>query len=95
MVKKLGKLELAIVKRTLQSTTVLKNKKKRLEEKLKKASQEINTEVSVLQAQIDAFESPIKEMTGGLSSEEYLCKTFEEAQLGQPSLPEEAINEFN
>lgn len=95
MVKELGRLELAIVKRTFQSTKVLKNKKIRFEEKLEKVMQEINAEITALQAQIDALESPIKELTGGLTSEEYLCKDFVEAQLGQPSLPEEAINAFN
>lgn len=95
MVKELGRLELAIVKRTFQSTKVLKNKKSRFEEKLEKVMQEINAEINIIQSQIDALEAPIKELTGGLTSEEYLHKDLIEAQLGQQSLPEEAINEFN
>lgn len=66
--KKLSKFEIAAVKRTAQNVKTFRSK-------LAKAEAIVNAkmiEVSELQKQIDLWEAPIKEITGGFTSEEVL-----------------------
>lgn len=69
--KELTRFELAIVKRTAQNTKSLRNKRDKLVDKINKAQEELN----IINETIDKFEAPIKEMTGGFTSEEYLNDT--------------------
>ena len=66
--KELTRFELAIVKRTAQNTKSLRTKRDKLVDKINKAQEEL----TVINETIDKFEAPIKEMTGGFTSEEYL-----------------------
>ena len=70
--KELTRFELAIVKRTAQNTKSLRTKRDKLVDKINKAQEEIN----IINETIDKFEAPIKEMTGGFTSEEYLNDTI-------------------
>lgn len=70
--KELTRFELAIVKRTAQNTKSLRNKRDKLVDKINKAQEEL----TVINETIDKFEAPIKEMTGGFTSEEYLNDTI-------------------
>ena len=69
--KELTRFELAIVKRTAQNTKSLRTKRDKLVDKINKAQEEL----TVINETIDKFEAPIKEMTGGFTSEEYLNDT--------------------
>lgn len=70
--KELTRFELAIVKRTAQNTKSLRTKRDKLVDKINKAQEELN----IINETIDKFEAPIKEMTGGFTSEEYLNDTI-------------------
>lgn len=70
--KELTRFELAIVKRTAQNTKSLRTKRDKLVDKINKAQEEL----TVINETIDKFEAPIKEMTGGFTSEEYLNDTI-------------------
>ena len=70
--KELTRFELAIVKRTAQNTKSLITKRDKLVDKINKAQEELN----IINETIDKFEAPIKEMTGGFTSEEYLNDTI-------------------
>lgn len=72
--KELSRFELAIVKRTAQNTKSLRTKRDKLVDKINKAQEELAT----INEAIEKFEAPIKEMTGGLTSEEYLSAGIEE-----------------
>lgn len=66
--KKLSRFEVAQIKRTAQNVKMMRSKSKRLTEK----RDALNTELDMLNQSIEAFETPIRIITGGLSSEEYL-----------------------
>lgn len=71
--KELTRFEIAICKRTAQNTKSLRTKRDKLVVK-------INTEQAELEsinAMIERFEQPIKEMTGGFTSEEVLNGTMD------------------
>ena len=70
--KELTRFELEIVKRTAQNTESLRTKRDKLVDKINKAQEELN----IINETIDKFEAPIKEMTGGFTSEEYLNDTI-------------------
>lgn len=87
--KELSRFELAIVKRTAQNTKSLRNKRDKLVAKISKAQEELAT----INEAIDKFEAPIKEMTGGYTSEEVLNSTMNkeevEVQVPEDKVPEE------
>lgn len=66
--KELSRIEVAMVKRTAQNVKGLRSQKAKLEGKLK----ELTDKYSSVCATIEKFEAPIRELTGGYSSEEYL-----------------------
>lgn len=70
--KELTRFELAIVKRTAQNTKSLRTKRDKLVDKINIAQEEL----TVINETIDKFEAPIREMTGGFTSEEYLNDTI-------------------
>lgn len=87
--KELSRFELAIVKRTAQNTKSLRTKRDKLVVKINKAQEELAT----INEAIDKFEAPIKEMTGGYTSEEVLNSTMNkeevEVQVPEDKVPEE------
>ena len=68
MTKELTKFQIATVKRTHKSVASLLKRN----DKLSKIKEEIEKEIQINQDIIDKFEAPIIDMTGGLTSSEYL-----------------------
>ena len=66
MEKKFSKLQIAAIKRTAQNVAQFTTKKERLDAKIA----ELEAEKKSLQPMIDAFQGPIKEMTGGYTTED-------------------------
>ena len=66
--KELTKIQVAAIKRTNQNVMPMMKKVIKLNEKIK----EMETEAQILMAQIEAFEAPIKLLTDGYTSTEYL-----------------------
>lgn len=70
MEKELSRFELAIVKRTAQNTKALRTKR----DKAKAKIEALTAELQEIEAVIEKFEAPVKEITGGLTSEEVLTE---------------------
>lgn len=70
MEKELSRFEIAIVKRTAQNTKALRTKR----DKAKARIEALTAELQEIEAVIEKFEAPVKEITGGLSSEEVLAE---------------------
>ena len=66
MEKKFSKIEIAAIKRTAQNVATFVTKKERIDAKIA----ELEAEKKSLQPMIDAFQGPIKEMTGGYTTED-------------------------
>lgn len=77
MEKELTRFEVAVVKRTAQSTKPLRNKRDRITAKIAA----LNTELTEVNAVIEKFEAPIREITGGFTSEEVLAQITTEAAV--------------
>lgn len=94
--KQLNRMEMAIVKRTAKNTQSLRTKRDKIAKLLSEKQQEFQTIVDT----IEKFEAPIREMTGGYSSEEVLNNSFEkvseesEDSVEKVSEQEENINEI-
>lgn len=93
MEKELSRFEIAIVKRTAQNTKALRTKR----DKAKAKIEALTTELQEIEAVIEKFEAPVKEITGGLSSEEVLAElakaeTAEESYESEaPATPAECV----
>ncbi len=70
MGKELSRFEIAIVKRTAQNTKALRTKR----DKAKAKIEALTAELQEIEAVIEKFEAPVKEITGGLSSKEVLAE---------------------
>lgn len=71
--KQLSRTELSIVKRINASTKALeRNKATRL-----KKMEALQNEIDDLNEQIEALEAPVKQITGGYTSEQYLDSSVE------------------
>lgn len=77
--KELSKFELATVKRTAASTKRMRTKV----EKLTASVTEKQAEIEQLTTQIELFENPIREITGGFTSEEVLDGTRDAYMRGE------------
>lgn len=77
MEKELSRFELAVVKRTAQSTKTLRNKRDRIKAKIEAYEKEL----AEVNAVIEKFEAPIMEITGGLTSEEVLAELAKENDI--------------
>ena len=66
MEKKFSKIEIAVIKRTAQNVNQFVNKKEKINAKIA----ELEAEKASLQPIIDSFQGPIKEMTGGYTTED-------------------------
>lgn len=91
--KELSRFELAIVKRTAQNTKSLRTKRDKLVEKIEKAQEELG----IINEAIEGFETPIKTMTGGFTSEEVLAGIMAVAEATEAApegeVSEEAVGE--
>ena len=70
MEKKFSKIEIAVIKRTAQNVQQFVGKKEKIDAKIA----ELEAEKASYQAIIDSFQGPIKEMTGGYTTEELVVK---------------------
>lgn len=70
MEKKFSKIEIAVIKRTAQNVNQFVTKKEKLNHKIA----ELEAEKAQLQTFIDSFQDPIKEMTGGYTTEDLVVK---------------------
>lgn len=70
MEKKFSKIEIAVIKRTAQNVSQFVTKKERIDAKIA----ELEAEKAALQPIIDSFQGPIKEMTGGYSTEDLVIR---------------------
>lgn len=68
--KNFSKIEIAVIKRTAQNVAQLVTKK----EKLNAMIAELEAEKASLQPIIDSFQGPIKEMTGGYTTEDLVTR---------------------
>ena len=64
--KEFSKYQIASIKRTAQNVSAMMNKRNKLNEKIAKLAEERDT----IQKAIDAWEAPIKELSGGLTTEQ-------------------------
>ena len=70
MEKKFSKIEIAVIKRTAQNVAQFVTKKEKLNAKIA----ELEEEKAALQPIIDSFQGPIKEMTGGYTTEDLVTR---------------------
>ena len=70
MEKTFSKLEIAVIKRTAQNVAQFVNKKEKINAKIA----ELEAEKASIQPIIDSFQGPIKEMTGGYTTEDLVVK---------------------
>lgn len=70
MEKELSRFEIAIVKRTAQNTKALRTKRGKAKAKI----EALTANLQEIEAVIEKFEAPVKEITGGLTSEEVLAE---------------------
>lgn len=70
MEKKFSKIEIAVIKRTAQNVSQFVTKKEKLDAKIA----ELEAEKTALQPIIDSFQGPIKEMTGGYTTEDLVVR---------------------
>lgn len=68
--KNFSKIEIAVIKRTAQNVAQFVTKKEKLNAKIA----ELEAEKSSLQPIIDSFQGPIKEMTGGYTTEDLVTR---------------------
>lgn len=70
MEKKFNKIQIAAIKRTAQNVSQFTTKKEKIDAKIA----ELEAEKKALQPMIDAFQGPIKEMTGGYTTEDLVIR---------------------
>lgn len=93
MEKELSRFEIAIVKRTAQNTKALRTKR----DKAKAKIEALTAELQEIETVIEKFEAPVKEITGGLTSEEVLAELAkaenakEEYEAEIPATPVESV----
>jgi uncharacterized coiled-coil DUF342 family protein len=66
--KELTRFEMAVIKRTAQNTKSLRTKRDKIMAKMS----QLKNDLESINTQIEMFEAPIKEITGGRTSEEVL-----------------------
>lgn len=71
--KEFSKFFIASLKRTAQNVSPLVRKKQKLQAEIAEREEELKS----IQVQIDAYEAPIKEVTGGYGVEDLVVRTVE------------------
>ncbi len=87
MEKKFTKIQIAAIKRTAQNVATFVTKKERLLAK----KHELDAEIVALQPMIDAFQGPIKAMTGGYTTEDLVVRTAVKTGKLDPKTGKEII----
>lgn len=73
MKKEFSKFFVASLKRTAQNVSPLVRRKQKLREEIAQREEELKS----IQIQLDAYEAPIKEVTGGFGTEDLVVRTVE------------------
>lgn len=73
--KEFSKFEVASIKRTAQNVDKYVSRKTKL---LAKRA-ELDTEIKTMQTMIDGWQEPIKNMTGGFTTEDLITKTIDKS----------------
>lgn len=73
MKKEFSKFFIASLKRTAQNVSPLVRRKQKLNAEIAEREQELKS----IQVQLDAYEAPIKEVTGGFGTEDLVVRTVE------------------
>lgn len=86
--KKFSKIEIAVIKRTAQNVATYVQKKEALDRKIAA----LEEEKAALQPLIDVFQGPIKEMTGGYTTEDLVIKEAVKTGKMDPKTGKEIIS---
>lgn len=86
--KTFNKLEVAAIKRIAQSVAVWVSKKEAIDKKIAA----LEAEKKALQPMIDSFQGPVKEMTGGYTTEDLVVKKAEKTGKIDPKTGKEVIS---
>lgn len=86
--KTFNKLEVAAIKRIAQSVAVWVSKKEAIDKKIAA----LEAEKKALQPMIDSFQGPVKEMTGGYTTEDLVIKKAEKTGKIDPKTGKEGIS---
>ena len=86
--KKFSKIEIAVIKRTAQNVATYVQKKEALDKKIAA----LEEEKAALQPLIDVFQGPIKEMTGGYTTEDLVIKEAVKTGKMDPKTGKEIIS---
>lgn len=87
--KKFSKIEIAVIKRTAQNVASYVAKKESINNKIAALKKELENEVQPL---IDVFQGPIKEMTGGYTTEDLVIKEAVKTGKMDPKTGKETIS---
>ena len=72
--KKVSKFLVASIKRTAQNVSPLVRRKQKLQAEIAEREEELNS----IQIQLDTYEAPIKEATGGYTTEDLVVRNLED-----------------
>jgi len=86
--KEFSKFFVASLKRTAMNVSALVREKQKLAEKMKEASEKL----AIIQKQIDSYDAPIKEATGGYGVEDLIVRTVEVTdKIGKDGKPAKTV----
>jgi len=88
MEKKFSKIEIAVIKRTAQNVSQFVTKKEKIDAKIA----ELEAEKAAIQPIIDSFQGPIKEMTGGYTTEDLVVRETVHSGKMDPKTGKEIIS---
>lgn len=88
MEKRFSKIEIAAIKRTAQNVATFVTKKEKIDAKIA----ELEAEKASLQPMIDAFQGPIKDMTGGYTTEDLVQREVVKTGKLDPKTGKEVVS---
>lgn len=88
MEKRFSKIEIAAIKRTAQNVATFVTKKEKIDAKIA----ELEAEKASLQPMIDAFQGPIKDMTGGYTTEDLVQREIVKTGKIDPKTGKEVVS---
>ena len=86
--KNFSKIEIAAIKRTAQNVATFVTKKEKIDAKIA----ELEAEKASLQPMIDAFQGPIKDMTGGYTTEDLVQREVVKTGKLDPKTGKEVVS---
>ena len=88
MEKRFSKIEITAIKRTAQNVATFVTKKEKIDAKIA----ELEAEKASLQPMIDAFQGPIKDMTGGYTTEDLVQREVVKTGKLDPKTGKEVVS---